>query len=337
MQNPKNYSRNNFVWNSAKVLTFFLVITCVVGCGSSHKFTLAPVKTFDPDNGTIPRPKEKEENQIWDIFDMTFVYQTEKLLDLNWGARKIGKMLHVTRGKPADNVNVLDEVPNSSWHTNRHFHQPMTLKELARGPNVTDGPDQSGPWVITRGKFEGGTPGFTIKDAKGDSYILKFDASQHQEMGSSAEVISTKILYACGYSVPQNTVEYFDPNILQVGETAKVRDSGGKRPMTSEDVGKMLKAIPRGEDGTIRVLASKFVSGRPVGVWNFRGTRSDDPNDRVHHEHRRELRGLRVISSWLNDADRRAANTLAVYTEEGIFQNRRKDIERSADISVEKG
>jgi len=36
----------------------------------------------------------------------------------------------------------------------------------------------------------------------------------------------------------------------------------------------------------------------------------------VRHEQRRELRGLRVISSWLNDADRRHANTMAVYTDE---------------------
>jgi hypothetical protein len=36
----------------------------------------------------------------------------------------------------------------------------------------------------------------------------------------------------------------------------------------------------------------------------------------VKHQHRRELRGLRVISSWMNDPDRRAANTLDMYVEE---------------------
>lgn len=296
-----------------RMTILFLVFVIAAGCGS-RRFTRAPIKTFDPDNANIPAPKEKEENQIWDIVDMTFFYQIEKLLNLNWTARKVGKALKIADGKPADNINVLDEVPNSSWYTNRHYHSRMSIAELKRGPNITDGPDQSGPWTITRGKFEGGTPGFTIKDASGDFYIMKFDAPAFQEMGSSAEVISTKILYACGYNVPQNTVTYFNPDVLRIGETANVAEGGVVRPMTHSDVEAMLRQIPRRADGTIRALASKYVDGRPVGVWEYIGVRSDDPNDRVHHQHRRELRGLRVISSWLNDADRRAANTLAVYT-----------------------
>jgi hypothetical protein len=53
-----------------------------------------------------------------------------------------------------------------------------------------------------------------------------------------------------------------------------------------------------------------------VGVFNYDGIRKGDPNDRVDHQHRRELRGLRVIGSWMNDADRRAANTLDMYVTE---------------------
>ncbi|MCH8982033.1 hypothetical protein IH922_08450 [candidate division KSB1 bacterium] len=86
--------------------------------------------------------------------------------------------------------------------------------------------------------------------------------------------------------------------------------------MTTRDVEDLLRPIPRREDGKIRCLASKLVDGKVVGVWNYIGTRSDDPNDLVHHEHRRELRGLRTFASWLSDEDRRAANTLAVYTED---------------------
>lgn len=313
--------RVSFIFRSlmARCTNFWvlaLIALQITSCAGHGEFTLAPIKTFDPDNADIPEPEEREENQFWDIVDMTFHYQIEKLLNLGWTARKMGRLTGLMSGRPADNVNRLDEVPNSSWYTNRHFHDRISLEALARGPNVTDGPDQDGPWTIVQGKFEGGTPGFTIEDARGDRYILKFDAPHFQEMGSSAEVISTKILHAAGYNVPQNTVEYFDPAILRVGETARVAEGGYKRPMTREDVERMLRAIPRRADGKIRVMASKFVDGQPVGVWAFRGTRSDDPNDRVAHEHRRELRGLRVISSWLNDADRRAANTLAVYTEE---------------------
>ncbi len=301
-----------------------LLLCFLMGCSGSRELSLAPLKTFDPDNADIPPPRNLEENQIWDLIDLTGIYQIGKPLNLNWTAEKFGKWINLTSGRQADNVNALDEVPNSSWFTNRHFYDRMSISELKRGPNITTaGPDTSGPWLITRGKFEGGTPGFTIKDARGDRYIIKFDAVRYPEMGSSAEVISTKILYACGYNVPENTIAYFHPDQLEIGETAQVLDQGIKRPMTQADLQAMLQAIPRRADGRIRVLASKFVNGKPVGIWEYRGTRKDDPNDRVHHQHRRELRGLRVISSWLNDADRRAANTLAVYTK----QNGRKFIQ----------
>ncbi len=291
-----------------------LMIAFSGGCGGGRQFTLAPIKTVDPDNADIPEPKVKEENQIWDIMDMTFFYQIEKLLDLNWTARKVGKIVHVAKGRQADDVNALDEVPNSSWYTNRHYHHRMTLEELARGPDVTAGPDQNGTWTIWKDKSEGGTPGFFIRDARGDTYILKFDSPQFQEMGSSAEVISTKILYACGYNVPQNTIAYFDPAILRVEKGVTVLDRGVRRQMTSEDVERLMARLPRRADGKVRCLASRFVDGKAVGIWNYRGRRKDDPNDLVAHEHRRELRGLRIISSWLSDEDRRAANTLAVYT-----------------------
>lgn len=301
--------------NRAGASVLAVIIACqLAGCAARRNFTLAPVKTFDPDTLNIPEPPEREENQIWDIIDYTFVYQVEKILELSNLFRMLGEAMGLVGARQADNVNALDEVPNSSWFTNRHAYKRMSIEALQRGPNTTDGPDTSGTWTIVRGKFEGGTPGFTIRDPRGDMYILKFDAPRYPEMGSSAEVISTKILYACGYNVPQNSIAYFHPDSLRIGETAQVNDQGLRRPMTRADIERMLAAQPRKADGRIRCLASKFVDGKPVGVWNYRGRRNDDPNDLVDHQHRRELRGLRVISSWLSDEDRRAANTLAVYT-----------------------
>jgi hypothetical protein len=39
-------------------------------------------------------------------------------------------------------------------------------------------------------------------------------------------------------------------------------------------------------------------------------TRPDDPNDVVPHEHRRELRALKVFGAWTNLVDMKAGNTL---------------------------
>ncbi len=46
-----------------------------------------------------------------------------------------------------------------------------------------------------------------------------------------------------------------------------------------------------------------------MGPFLYYGMRSDDPNDIHPHEHRRELRALRVSAAWLNHDDSRAINT----------------------------
>ncbi len=47
-----------------------------------------------------------------------------------------------------------------------------------------------------------------------------------------------------------------------------------------------------------------------LGGFRYHGTRPDDPNDVVPHEHRRELRALKVFGAWTNLVDMKAGNTL---------------------------
>jgi hypothetical protein len=311
----------------ASLLIALLVIGLASGCASSRPYTLGLIKTVDPDDQPIPMPEERVESMYWDRIDLSLFHQLEKPLNVNWTGRKIGNAIGVVGAKQADNVNVLDEPPRSSWWTPRHFYDEMTPGELALGPNDRTttggaaGPDTSGVWTVTQGKFEGAGRGFQIEDPRGDRYLIKLDGPNWPELTSSAEVISTKIFYAAGYYVPQNTVTFFDPNQLVIGDDAEVRVGGDRRPMRRSDIDEMLAPYPRQRGGRIRAMASKFVDGRPLGPFDFQGRVSDDPNDRVRHEHRRELRGLRVIGSWLNDADRRAANTLLVYTDEQYIKH----------------
>ena len=218
---------------------------------------------------------------------------------------------------PARGVNTLGEVPDSEWYTNRHGRTRMTVEELQRGPGNTTPPSMLKPWRVTSAKAEGITPGFTIVDAEGRKYLLKFDPPSNPELASAADVISSKFLYALGYNVPENHIVRFRPEQLSIDpKTTFVDHYGKKRPMTQRDLAAILTKVKPNENGLIRALASRFIPGTPVGPFRYHGTRADDPNDTIPHEHRRDLRGLRVFAAWLGHDDSKALNTLDTLVEQ---------------------
>jgi hypothetical protein len=225
-----------------------------------------------------------------------------------------------TFGKPGDrtsrramNVNTLGEVPDSSWFQNRHAKARMSIEDLVRGPDTGNGPSTDAPWVVIAAKTEGVTPGFRIRDSRGNVYFIKFDPPQNPEMATAAEVISTKFFYALGYNVPENHLAFFTRQQLQADGKATITDSEGRqRRLTESDLDMILKRVHRSDNGTYRAIASRQIQGSPLGPFQYYGTRPDDPNDIFPHEHRRELRGLRAFAAWLNHDDSRAINTLDV-------------------------
>jgi hypothetical protein len=265
----------------------------------------------DFDMRSIPEPQERPAGLYENLIEGQFFEQWKRAIDVpRWVRSSTGG------GKPADNVNAWDEVPDSSWYTNRHHRHPMSVDELVRGPNQITAPDLTDA-VITKAKIEGVTPGLQLKDRKGDAYIIKFDNANYPELQSAAEVISTKILYAAGYNVPENYLAYLDPNHLTIGDKVEITELGNqKRAFTRQDLDEMLRRVARMRDGRYRVLASKFIPGKPKGPPPHIGLRRDDPNDLIPHEHRRELRGLRVIASWINHWDLKEENSLDTYVEE---------------------
>jgi hypothetical protein len=217
---------------------------------------------------------------------------------------------------PALNTNTLGEVPDSSWFTNRLGRFDLPVADIVRGPDTVDGP-AAGTWYVLGRPESGITPKFTIKDARGHTYLIKLDPQIAPELPSSVELISTKIFHAIGYHVPEDFIVKFDPAQLAIAEGAKLRTkTGGKRPIRPEDVHAWLSYSPRTADGKIRALASRWVPGQVVGQFRFTGTRSDDPNDIYPHERRRELRGMRVFAAWLNHDDARSINSIDSYVED---------------------
>lgn len=266
---------------------------------------------------SVPEPKSQHINIPADVFDRQIMEQVEQSFDLSRQFRNL-----TGNRKQAYNINAMDEVDNSSWFTNRNFIKRMSLEEIARGPNTGAVPDVAGPWTVIEGKTEGVTPGFTIKDGNGTRFLLKFDPKGYSELATGADVVSTKLFYAAGYNVPQNYIVFFDPKILILGEDVRFTDSKGeKRLMTDEDLKQILSRIQIQPDGHIRAMASKFIEGSLKGPFKYKGTRNDDLNDFIPHQHRRELRGLRVIAAWLNHFDTKANNSLDVYVKDGYIKH----------------
>lgn len=210
----------------------------------------------------------------------------------------------------AANINTLGEVPDSAWFTNRHGRSRTTLAELVRGPDETGGPSPEGLWMVTEAKTEGVTPGFRIRDSRGDIYVVKFDPPDNPEMATAAEAISTKFFYAMGYNTPENYLVYLERERLRVDPEAMLEEGlGRERPLREADLDAILERTHLSGEGTYRAIASRFIPGQPLGPFQYYGTRPDDPNDIFPHENRRELRGLRALASWLNHDDSRAVNT----------------------------
>jgi hypothetical protein len=221
-------------------------------------------------------------------------------------------------GVRAQNVNTIDEVPDSSWFTNRIMARPMSIDEVVRGPAEGKGP-APGTWTVTRAKSEGAAPGFTVRDSAGVTWFIAFDPKSNPEGATGAAVIASKIFWTLGYYQAEYYIAELRPEQLIVDPNAKFTPVSGKeRRMTLKDVQPVLTRGAVKKDGTYRVLASRLLPGKVLGGFKYHGMRSDDPNDVIPHEYRRELRALKVFGAWTNLVDLKALNTMdTLITENG--------------------
>jgi len=218
------------------------------------------------------------------------------------------------------NVNTIDEVPDSSWFTNRIGRRDMSVADIVRGPDSRATLSLDG-FIVSGDKGSGVQAGFRMIDPSDGNqmYQIELDPPSNPEMATGAEMIGTAFYYAFGYTTVEVYLAEVDPARLVIAPTARLYDPliGDKRPLTRLDLDRVLRRGARMANGRYRVLVSKFAPGRPVGNFRYYRTRPDDPNDIVAHEHRRELRGARVFGAWLNHDDSRGVNSLDMLVNEG--------------------
>jgi hypothetical protein len=283
---------------AASTLAVALVLPDIARTADPKFYRDDPI-TRDPETQDASGARPIEVSQQFDFVENTFLDAGERTL---------------TR---AVNVNTVDEVPDSSWFTNRANTARWSPADAVKGPDTGSGP-AAGTWTIVSAKTEGLSPGMTIRDLAGDIYFIKFDPPSNPEMASGAEIISTKFFHAFGYHVPENYLATLRRDALAIAAGTTVEDQDGRpHPMRQRDIDAVLAKAARNPDGTYRVLASKGLPGTPLGHFRYYGTRPDDPNDIFSHEHRRELRGLSVFAAWLNHDDSRSVNSLDTLVREG--------------------
>jgi hypothetical protein len=281
-----------------------LVMVAAVLAGST--MAGAVTRKFYPDDPLTRDPEDRDASHVM-----------RQAIDHAYGGFQTLRGVGDHAWRHARDVNSMDEVPDSSWFTNRIGVRPMSIAEIARGPDHSPGP-APGRLTVVAGKSDGVTPGFQVRDSGGQRYFVKFDPPANPELSSAAEIIATKIFHALGYYVPENHIATARREDFTIGDGATIKGPDGKkRPFTPQDLDQVLQRAARQDDGSYRFLASLALEGAPVGPFRYNGTRPDDPNDNVPHEHRRELRGLRVFAAWLNDVDAKPGNSLDTLVHEG--------------------
>jgi hypothetical protein len=216
-------------------------------------------------------------------------------------------------------VNTLGEVPDSSWFTNRDLSS-LSIEALKKGGRVHGAPQP--PYTVVAAKTEGVSTGFRLRDARGLLYFVKADPPSNPEMATAADVMGALFLYAAGYNVPENYVLVGRTDEFHLSEKATFKSTYGKdRHLTAGQLRQIFDRIPREADGSIRLMASFSLPPKIVGPFRYVGVRSDDPNDLVPHQQRRDLRGLAVLFAWLNHTDAKGENSLD--TVEGVGENAR--------------
>jgi hypothetical protein len=293
-----------------KKTILFLALAC--GC-SSGRFADRAILWREPDTAPIPQPKTVE---VW--FDWIGVR------DALWLPAR--RELSLDYGHESINVNALDEVPDSTW-----FADPRRIvdadgavrglrtfspEEMERGAMGDEDPPEP-PFTVIKGKGVGANPGFQVLDRRGRKYLFKMDPPGLIGMDTATEVVVSRLAWAAGWNVPAECLVDFSLDDIRLSPKATTLNPiGEKVPFRASSLERLLASLPTLPDGRIRAVASRWIEGKIIGPFAYIGLRKDDPNDRVPHQNRRDLRAFGVFSAWVNNIDSLETNTLDSYVGE---------------------
>ena len=127
--------------------TAVVVLALLLG---RHLAGQVPPRKFYDDDPISREPETRDASKVqrWSI---NLTYDLAANLFTRQGDRRPIK---------AQNVNTIDEVPDSNWFTNRIGARPVSAEEVARGPLTSDVGPAPGPLTISSGDPGGISPKF---------------------------------------------------------------------------------------------------------------------------------------------------------------------------------
>ena len=150
----------------------------------------------EPVVALIGKPDKRKISDWWDRGTQIFVRPLGRVLS---PGRLVEKVIG---GRTAQDINAFGEVPDSEWYQNRISRRPFSTEEAFAGATRSTGPAVGALHVIS-GKLNGASPGFVVRDNDGIVWYLKLDPPASPELSTSAETISSRLLYMAGYHVAE--------------------------------------------------------------------------------------------------------------------------------------
>ena len=215
------------------------ILTVIVLVAAASSPALAQGPRFYPDDPLRIEPTPLP------VTDVNARSLSEVLEHIKNSLRKTGERHPAGGVIPARAVNTLGDVMDGDWYVNRHAKRRMTIEELQRGPGDANEPAAGTPWQVLVVKTFGVNPGMLVADSKSQLYLLRFDPLGYEGLATGAEMVTSRLLYALGYHVPENYILRFErAQLVANAEGQAVSSSGRPRALLSSDIDLFLRRGP---------------------------------------------------------------------------------------------
>lgn len=214
-----------------------VVLLLAAGCANRRYENTADV--FDH----VIHASHDDPADIW--FKTCYVYPVRDYLILTWAGRALF-------GDDAWNVEPGGGVGDGPFFVNRDI-AVVPPAELQSDPFGISEP--APPWRIARPKDRGGTAGFLGTDSTGRTFYVKLDDPGYPQLGTSAEIIGSRLYWLMGYHVPPTY-------LVTIAGTGDARFDGRRATASLALAGNVLGGFPfdrfsmRREVRAIRLLAA---------------------------------------------------------------------------------